>query len=59
VPDALALRVGVAAVAIVLLDAGHNGANDASITRQVADGRGGNVVLRIRARLNRLEGNAG
>jgi N-acetylmuramoyl-L-alanine amidase len=25
----------------VFLDAGHNGANDASITRQVTDGRGG------------------
>ncbi|HEY7051000.1 MAG TPA: Rv3717 family N-acetylmuramoyl-L-alanine amidase [Mycobacterium sp.] len=64
-PDALRLRVGIAAVTavlvtaslveaphapalpasiagkIVFLDPGHNGANDASISRQVPTGRGG------------------
>ena len=32
---------GSVAGMIVFLDPGHNGANDASITRQVSNGRGG------------------
>jgi N-acetylmuramoyl-L-alanine amidase len=39
-PSALAAPANIAGM-IVFLDPGHNGANDASITRQVPNGRGG------------------
>jgi N-acetylmuramoyl-L-alanine amidase len=40
VPTATAVPANIAGM-IVFLDPGHNGANDASITRQVPNGRGG------------------
>ena len=40
-PDAGAAPAGGVAGMIVFLDPGHNGANDASMTRQVPTGRGG------------------
>jgi N-acetylmuramoyl-L-alanine amidase len=39
-PTAVAQPTGIAGM-IVFLDPGHNGANDASISRQVSNGRGG------------------
>ena len=39
---------GSVAGMIVFLDPGHNGANDASITRQVSNGRGGTKDHKVR-----------